>query len=42
MRHAAWAAKVNEVRRMSAATIDHAPLIDHAKTDDQVQFQGDT
>ena len=36
------AAKVSEVRRMSATTGRSAPLIDHAKTDDQAQFQGDT
>ena len=35
-------AKVSEVRRMSATTGRSAPLIDHAKTDDQAQFQGDT
>jgi hypothetical protein len=36
------AAKVSEVWRMSATTGRSAPLIDHAKTDDQSQFQGDT
>ena len=35
-------AKVSEARRMSATTGRFASLIDHAKTDDQAQFQGDT